>query len=350
MANPGFYNDNQYRDYPFESRVSPLSADEGVSEWSSSSAVFMVAELLQTYIVDFGAIIRPSAQFSTGVDYVYLRSISRSGTALSFVFVLSSMSIAYAITFTVDTATAAEFHTVWSDSAVLAVVSEIYACDDTPVWSAYLVTGDLSQLLVQLDDGDTLFYVTGLWRIIPGRLQNLIGTQVQSIAIANIRRTVVAPTTDCGDPTDAATSPPTAYLVASCMVGDIKLQEGYNCNIRHDLRANAIIVNAGSGNGEGQPCEEVEIYPGEAIPDDSNYYSGGPACADIVRSINGVSVSDLVIRAGAGFSVGADADLPNTLVIERTLQSFRICVDAAIPVIEEESLSSADSASESIYI
>ena len=128
------------------------------------------------------------------------------------------------------------------------------------------------------------------------------------------------------------------------------MQEGYNCNIRHDLRANAIIVNAGSGNGEGQPCEEVEIYPGEAIPDDSNYYSGGPACADIVRSINGVSVSDLVIRAGAGFSVGADADLPNTLVIERTLQSFRICVDAAIPVIEEESLSSADSESESIYI
>jgi hypothetical protein len=327
MANPGFYNDNQYRDYPFVSRITPLSG-EGWDE--SSSQAF--TELPQGLVVDFGAIVRPAAEFDSAVDYIHLRSIARAGDSLLLTFTLSSMSSTYAITFTVDTPSTQEFVITWADSiAILETPSDIFTCDDTPVWSAYLVTSDTAAVLDMLDDGDTVFFEAGLWQILPARIQNLIGTQLQSIAIANISRTLATQAEDCAEDEDEDTAEfPVAHLVAGCITGGVTFHEGYNCGIRYDSRANAIVISASPGIGAGQPCGEVIGYPAEAKPSGSQYYSGGPACTEVLRSVNGASAADLRIQAGAGFSVVASTEFQNTLVIERLLNAFVVCTDATL--------------------
>jgi len=327
MAKPGFYNDNQYRDYPFISRITPLTLDG----WSSSSSQ-VFNELPQALIVDFGAIVRPAATYATATDYIQLRSIQRTGTTLLLTFTLSSMSAVYAITFSVDTTSEQEFNITWEDSiALLQDPSDTFICDDTAVWTAYLVTSDTSVVMDALADGEAVFFETGLWTILPARVQNLTGTQVHSLAIANISRTVATQSADCIEeepPEEPAY--PVAHLAASCIVGDIAFHEGYNCGIRYDTRANAIVISASPGIGAGQPCDEVIGYPTETKPDGSQYYSGGPACTEVVRSVNGASAADLRIQAGAGFSVGASAELSNTLVIERLLNAFIVCTDDTI--------------------
>lgn len=325
MANPGFFNANQYRDYPFAPRISPL-LEEG---WSSSASA-SATELPQACIVDFGAILRPSAEFVTGTDFVYLRSVSRYGTVLNITFAVSSLPRTYSITFTVDTATDSEFYTQWQDSDSIAASNVLAECDNSPAWSAYLVTGDMSAWIDQLNDGETLFFVTGLWQIMRSRLQNLAGTQVQSVTIANVPRLTVLQAAGCTDGSVIATDPQVAKLVYNCMVGDIKLHEGFNCGMRYDLRDNAIVISASPGAGAGAVCEDFPAYPEEEKPAGSPYYSGGPACSDIVRYINGASAADLKITAGPGFTVTADADTPNTLVIERSLDASIICADPAI--------------------
>jgi hypothetical protein len=325
MANPGFFNANQHRDYPFAPRVSPL-LEEGWSSSASESAT----ELPQECIVDFGAILRPSAEFETASDFVYLRSVARSGTVLTITLAASNLPTAYGITFDIDTATVPEFYTQWQDSDILATDSVLAECDDSPVWSAYLVTGDLSPWLDQLADGDTLIFVTGLWQIMQARLQNLAGTQVQSVTIANIPRAVAAAAGDCGTGSAAAADPQVARLVYNCMVGDIKLHEGFNCGMRYDLRDNAIVISASPGAGAGAVCEDFPSYPEEEKPAGSPYYSGGPACRDIVKYINGASAADFKITAGAGFTITADADNSNTLIIERSLNASVICADPTL--------------------
>lgn len=325
MANPGFFNANQHRDYPFAPRVSPL-ADE---EWSSSASM-TATELPQACIVDFGAVLRPSANFTTAADFVYLRSVSRSGTVLHITFAPSNLSRAYGITFAIDTAVKPEFYTQWQDSDVLAADSVLAACDDAPVWSAYLVTGDLSPWMEQLDDGDTLIFVTGLWQVMQSRLQNLAGTQVQSVTIANIPRAVATAAGGCDNDSAAATDPQIARLVYNCMVGNIKLHEGFNCGIRYDSRDNAIVISASPGAGAGTVCEDFPSYPEETKPEGSPYYSGGPACNSIVKYVNGVNAADLQITAGDGFTVTADPLNANTLIIERSLNASVVCSDPTL--------------------
>lgn len=325
MANPGFFNANQHRDYPFAPRVSPL-LEEG---WSSSASA-SASELPQECIVDFGAILRPSAEFATATDFVYLHSVRRSGTVLHITLAISSLPRTYGITFSIDTAATSEFYTQWQDSDVREADGLLAACDAAPVWSAYIVTGDLSPWLMQLADGDTLIFVTGLWQIMQARLQNLAGTQVQSVTIANIPRAVVTAAGDCNTGSAAAADPQVARLVHSCMVGDIKLHEGFNCGMRYDLRDNAIVISASPGAGAGAVCEDFPSYPDEEKPAGSPYYSGGPACRDIVKYINGASAADFRITAGAGFTITADTANPNTLIIERSLNASVICDDPAL--------------------
>ncbi len=104
--------------------------------------------------------------------------------------------------------------------------------------------------------------------------------------------------------------------------------------MRYDLRDNAIVISASPGAGAGAVCEDFPVYPEEEKPAGSPYYSGGPACRDIVRYVNGASAADLKITAGAGFTIIADTDTPNTLIIERSLNASVICTDPAVTAAE----------------
>jgi len=329
MADAGFYNENLFRDYPFTSRVSPLNESEFVN-----SSSYSLLDLPQDCIVEFGAIARPVTDFVTGTDTVYLNSIRRVAAVLYFEFLISSTLQPYPITFAVDSSTAALFETVWEDSN-LPIVEDgsPYLCDEAPVWSAFIVVGDLTALLQQVADGETLLFPESLWVLLPTRTINLCNTYVRSILIANTRRTVISTTDECSA-SSATPDPDQVRLVGECMVGEIKLHEGFNCSLRYDVRENGIVIMASPGAGRGEPCEEVEAYPEEARPENSRYFGGGPACNEVVRSINGVSVANLIIRGGSGFTVTAATDNANTLVIRRDLDAFATCLDPALAVDE----------------
>jgi len=151
---------------------------------------------------------------------------------------------------------------------------------------------------------------------------------------------LVKPPDGCGSLSSSAGSDE-PILAASCMRGNIKWKEGYNCSIRQDNRDNAIIIGAGQGAGEGEPCDEVPLYEGEAPPEGSPHLSGGPGCSEVVKTINGIGGRDIFITAGPGFRVQQDTEDPNTLNLNRALDDFAACL------AEEETLSSSLSSSSS---
>ena len=79
MAKPAWYNDNQFRDFPFLTRVYPLSETTGLD-----GTLF---PLPHSAILDFCAIMEIDAEYDErNGDSVYLYSISLFGTVLTFKF------------------------------------------------------------------------------------------------------------------------------------------------------------------------------------------------------------------------------------------------------------------------
>jgi hypothetical protein len=106
-----------------------------------------------------------------------------------------------------------------------------------------------------------------------------------------------------------------------CINGNIRFREGYNALIRQRDSTNEISIGAARESGQrpdGSLCEngsEVPFYAGEQPPAGSQFFSGGPACDELISSINGVQGPDITIVGGTGVEVMVDPDNPNTLRI-----------------------------------
>ena len=146
---------------------------------------------------------------------------------------------------------------------------------------------------------------------------------VRAVNVGNFARATIPHNDTCGS--DSLSLEP--YTVqATCIDGDIMWKEGYNCAIRQDTVENAIIIGAGLGSGVGEPCEEVPLNPEES----SAIYAGelltgGPGCDEIVKSINGVTGSNINIIAGSGFNIYADPDQDARLIIDQSMDTFASC-------------------------
>jgi len=341
MANPAWYNDNQFRDYPFLTQVSPLLETTGFS--SSSSAAGEITELPHSVIVDFGAIMEIDANYTEEAGhYVYLHSISRTGSSFSFQFRTNAPDASnHQIVFLRNSDD--EFVIEWEDASTITPEElPALACPIEAKWKGFLVTGDLSPLTSLIADGETLHYFEGLWQVEPARVQSLMDSYLRAVTLANLPRVTATLPGFCSassDSSESSAGEDVAVLNASCLVGDIKWKEGYNCVIRQDVTNNAIVIGAGVGVGDGEPCEEVPLNEAEAPPTGSRYLSGGPGCGDIIKAINGVPGPNVSIIAGPGFRVFADPDNAATLVINRGLDDFAICVQE--DTVSSSSLSSA---------
>jgi hypothetical protein len=97
MARAGFYNENEYRDYPFLTQVEPLDIAATIERSSSSSSLSSISSvssagpvpllgLPHETIVDFGAIMAVDSRFKTADDFVWLRRIRRKDPYLLFEF------------------------------------------------------------------------------------------------------------------------------------------------------------------------------------------------------------------------------------------------------------------------
>jgi hypothetical protein len=196
----------------------------------------------------------------------------------------------------------------------------------------WFVTGPLTDLLDLLADGEWLRRADGEVYVEPARIQNLSRGYANSINLANADRTRI-PDLGCADngssqfANSLSESPQTrAYFVnAGCLAGPIWWRAGYNCEIVQDNENNQITIGAGVGSGLGEPCEEIPLYDGETAPDGSSVLSGGPACHELIKTVNGLTGPHLLFLAARGFNISADENNAHKLIIRIDLHGLAIC-------------------------
>ena len=286
MPQPGFYNDNEYRAYPF------VYTGNSVDVLLPNSAV-----------VDAGIILGLDA-FSTDVrDYsAWLTRVERTNAGFNFVFVYAKKN---------GTAATAElvFTRPDTDEPWVTIFAESASVGDNadPIWEGFLVAGPVTDLRKILPVGQTLSFGRNIHQIEPGLVQNLHNAYLRSITVANYDRTRIP---EC-DSTE--TNGPRDLIVnRNKMTGDIRLKEGYNCQITQTDRARELNITAFKNAGapvDADLCahgSELPLYAGEPLAAGSKFYSGGPACNEVISSINGLAGSGINIIGGNGVSVTTD--------------------------------------------
>jgi hypothetical protein len=286
MPRPGFYNDNEYRAYPFVyNKPAALPA------------------LPTSAILDAGFIMSLDARYDESAHTVWLSAVKKSGSLFEFVF--STNASPATISFTRHDS--GEWVLEHSESDV----DTANPCAEEPIWSGFLVTGPLDSLAAAF----TTAAINNTWtmqpndyQIEPGRIQNLNKAYLRSISVGNYDRVRVPPCDQTGTNDNRS-----IVLNSRCMKGDIRLKEGYNCLITQTDRANELTVTASRGAGAGatsdELCEnngELPLYPGEVTPPDSKFYSGGPACNEIISTVNGVGGTNVNIVGGGGVNILID--------------------------------------------
>lgn len=396
MARVGFYNENEYRDYPFRTQTAPLdiaayvhyssssSASSLSSGNSNSSAAVQLYDLPHELIVDFGAIMGVNSEYSDARgDFVYLYRLRRSGPYVLFEFRTTADVAKLQSLYFVRNLTDPEFKQDWaasqsnqygdplfpfitssSASNPSSVSSSATFCDRAtvcqepakqwdcggdgcavPLWEGFLITGRFEVLADMLADGDELVFAIGLWAIEPARVQNLNKSFVRSINLANRDRARYTPPPGCTSSASAYAQP--LYLGKRCMQGDVAFQEGHNCLIRQDNNNNTLTFNGQVGAGAGEPCAEIPLYPDENPLDDSRYLGGGPACDEVIRTVNGKGGPSLRLLGGPGVRVYDSPTDASTIFVDADLSTFAVCLTQPLqpgdPCFESSSSSSSAS-------
>jgi hypothetical protein len=303
MPRAGFYNDNEYREYPFVFK-----------------SVYAGPDLPTAAIVDCGFIMGIDSGFDEEQHTVYLASVSKTATAVRFEFrttapAAAAFPIVFDREFTADD---------WSDEyAEAAVVTAGVFCATEPAWSGFMVSGRMSEIVEALAAGETrTFLAAGEWQRVvePARVQSLVKSYLRSINVANYARTVAV---DCAAPSASVNRQ--LIINASCVKGHVRLQPGFNCRIRQSDAAREIQISAEKGINTAGPgseefCQngsEIKLYALEPLAAGSQFLSGGPACNEVITSINGLQAADVKIVGGAGIQVIADPGQANTIQIKR---------------------------------
>jgi len=345
MARPNWYNENAARDYPFLQRTAPLL----VTDFPGSSAGMYdtIVDVPHGVCCDMGIIMAPNADYAL-TDLVWLDRIERSGATLTFVFKTDAAGASNYILKFRRNITSREYRIDWEEAELVGTLPDDDArCDEDIPWSGYLVTGDMQLLVDIIDDGETIEFADKLWSLEPARIQSLKDSYVRAVHLANSPRTMVEVPEGCTEDSSASANSD-VIVQATCIDGDIKLKEGYNCTIRQDTISNAIIIGAGVGVGEGEPCEEVPLYDGETAPDGSPFLSGGPGCGSVLKSVNGITGKNITLLPGPGVRITPDPVIANQLVIAKAVNDFAVCTPEGSggapllsPMIESVSSSSA---------
>ena len=192
-------------------------------------------------------------------------------------------------------------------------------CDD-PMWSGFMVSGKMADLALLLPSDGVVTRSGGACVVEPALVQNLARSYVTQLALANDDRTRVMASDDCPD---VVFPYPTGVLhvIDRCIVGDVVLRPGYNAVMRQG--ADYITLGAGVGLGEGEPCDEIKLFPTEIPPDGSTLLEGGPRCNEAVRSFNGVGGRLFSLLAGQGVNITSVPE-ENKLIIDVNLSGLAI--------------------------
>ena len=318
MPRTGFYNDNEYRAYPFIYQV-PAPAEQ----------------LPTSAIVDAGIVLRLSALPATATTYtVWLDTIVRTALGFSFTFKYSSdvapepgTALLPLTFFRHDTA---------DDWVIAYEESASAACLEDPVWSGFLVTGPLTDLREVLAIGETVTFLSTTHVLEPARIQNLQRGYLRSISIGNYDHMRVPPCVD--PPVDPPAAPVARAIVFDesfkCLHGDIRFKEGYNCRITQTNRTNTIDVTAVYGAG-AKPTDELCEHGGElpftaeeATLPTTEFYSGGPKCSELITTINGLAGPTVTLVSGTGVDIVTEEVIDPATLLTVTGMTIKLNLNA----------------------
>jgi hypothetical protein len=303
MPRAGFYNDNEYREYPFVFK-----------------SAYAGPELPTAAIVDCGFIMGLDSEFDAAQHSVYLAQIRKTATTIVFEFRTDAPAASeFPLTFT-RALTASDWESEYAESAP--VTAGVF-CATEPAWSGFMVSGRAQEIAAAMAPGAVINFTDSaeLQRVVePARIQSLVKAYLRSVSVANYSRIVIP---ECSD---AYVANERQIIVnASCIKGDIKLQPGFNCRIRQLDSARELQISAErgvntAGPGSEEFCQngsEIKLRSTDFPPAGSKFLSGGPACDEVITSINGLQATDVKIVGGSGIQVVADPDQDNTILIKR---------------------------------
>ena len=113
---------------------------------------------------------------------------------------------------------------------------------------------------------------------------------------------------------------------ARCLRGNLQVKDGYNILLTQNTADNSLTIGAAVGAGAGQLCSgDIPLYAGETPPTGSTVLSGGPTCAQVIQTINGITGPSISILPGQGVSVDQSSKNKNTLVVNLDLHGLAVC-------------------------
>jgi hypothetical protein len=326
MGRPGFYNDNEYRSYPFVDKPTTFEA--------------LPYRLPNTAIVDAGFVMLLDAVYDDSADIVYLQKVVLHdyGT-FDFYFVTTTESGMHTVIFQRDF-----INGIPESFTDYAICNNDNECAYEPVWYGFLVTGVLSDLIADMQafiatpdptslpanvtiEGSSAVahFDVGTYQIEPARIQNLNKGYLRSVTVGNRERTKTPP---CSDPAVVENTTSGQIIVnAACLKGPIVFKEGYHAAITQIDRTNSLTFTAAKNSGmlaDTELCDnhsEVPFYPEEVDNKPlihaginggdakrSPFLSGGWACKDLIFTLNGLGGSNVNIVSGKNIQIGYDAE------------------------------------------
>lgn len=291
MPQTPYYNENAQRSYPFVADDVSGNVLDGLTDQA---------------VVDAGFMVGVGSGFVDGTHRIWLSAVARDDDQFTFTFLSDAPGLADKSLVFTRAISGEAYETEFVEFAEEGSVSEsssVTDCTDTP-WTGFLVTGNLSELADQLANGESY---EGEAYVEDALVQNLSQSYVRSVNMANGERTRSENREGC-NPVCWPVELQPLYVNSTCLTGPIRFKPGFNSIIEQNNTENSIIFSAQVGAGEGEPCEEVPLYEGEASPTGSSLLSGGPGCNDVIRSIAGVGGRVLDIVGGLGITVTSDPD------------------------------------------
>lgn len=189
---------------------------------------------------------------------------------------------------------------------------------------AELITASVLQVVVETTT-TTCDSFGGPFLVEPSQTQNVDGGYVRMINVANASGVVATAPDECRDfcwPTPVAEH----CVLCECLIGDIRIKEGYNACIEQRAAENTIVINGCLGGGAGEPCEAVPTCPDVEPPAGRTHLDGSLGCDEVIRSINGVGGPFFLILGGHGVIVTPVPD-KNTIVVDVNLLDMALCPD-----------------------
>lgn len=276
MADTDFYSRNLRRWYPLE--------DEGVPATLPSSYSDTVIRRLKSAVVDCGIVLLPSSQFDpTNSLHKVFFAIVGPYQAVTLLFWADGTPLhnrQLAITPTAPEKFSKETFAITDSGGQVHGFGFITFGEDIGN-NTYNLLGDISS------SPDT-------YRAVESRcIQVVDGHYVNKFVVANEPRTTADYSMVQSSSSVIGNTTSTDYIVVPgglAVVGDVRFQEGYNCDIDVISRNKSIRFTARRGAGDGVVCEEIpRTWNERELQAAGIHLDRAARCHEAITHINGIS-------------------------------------------------------------